>query len=209
MYLSRLQPDRKLLQVRKDLSSAYQMHATLCRAFCEENQTPPPFLWRFEFEKDTLPTVLVQSQLEPDWDKLEARFNGYFQSVPQTKTLSLEQLETQQTLRFRLKANVTITQRNPETGKKHRHGLKTLEEQLEWFERQAQKGGFAPLGVMVAQSERVQMRKHEGGMPITLASVTFEGHLKITDLEPFKATLEVGIGHAKALGFGLLSIAAR
>jgi CRISPR system Cascade subunit CasE len=209
VYLSRLQLNPRAKQVRTDLSSAYQTHATLCRAFCEEHETPPPFLWRYDLEKETLPTVLVQSQIEPDWEKLEARFPSYFQNVPQTKTIPLEQLETQQTLRFRLKANVTITQRNLETGKKQRHGLKTLEEQLEWFARQAQKGGFAPLGVMVAQSERVQIRKHDGGMPITLASVTFEGHLKITDLEPFKATLEGGIGHAKALGFGLLSIAAR
>ncbi|MEW5935922.1 MAG: type I-E CRISPR-associated protein Cas6/Cse3/CasE, partial [Bacillota bacterium] len=37
--------------------------------------------------------------------------------------------------------------------------------------------------------------------------VLYEGHLKITDLEVFKRTLATGLGHAKALGFGLLSIA--
>jgi CRISPR system Cascade subunit CasE len=39
-----------------------------------------------------------------------------------------------------------------------------------------------------------------------LQSVLYEGHLKIADLEAFQQTLAAGLGHAKALGFGLLSI---
>jgi len=58
----------------------------------------------------------------------------------------------------------------------------------------------------VAQSERVRMFKHAEASPISLQSVLYEGHLQIGDLELFKHSLGAGLGHAKALGFGLLSI---
>lgn len=42
---------------------------------------------------------------------------------------------------------------------------------------------------------------------LTFGSVRFDGHLQVTDVERFRATLVAGIGSAKAYGFGLLSIA--
>jgi CRISPR system Cascade subunit CasE len=43
---------------------------------------------------------------------------------------------------------------------------------------------------------------------ITLASVVFDGLLRITDAAEFRETLGCGIGTAKAYGFGLLSVTA-
>lgn len=208
MYLSRLQLDRNHKQARNDLSNPYQLHASFCRAFAPEDQKPPRFLWRLEEGKN--PQVLVQSAEVPDWDTLSQRFPGYFAQSPQTKPVPLEQLQVGQTLRFRLKANPTLTKKdpnNPESKKRFRHGLKDVEEQLQWLARQGPKGGFEVLGAMVAQSERLKMYKHDKGNPIIVQSVLYEGHLKITDLAAFKTTLQTGLGHAKALGFGLLSIA--
>jgi len=182
------------------------MHATLCHAFAEPEQTPPRFLWRAEEGKT--PTVLVQSIETPNWEKLTQRFPGYFSQRPESKPIPLEHLQSGQVLRFRLRANPTVTRKDPQNPQKSkRHGLKEVEEQLEWLSRQGRKGGFAVLGAMVAQSERVKMFKHTGGSPIVLQSVLYDGHLRITDLEAFKNTLTGGLGHAKALGFGLLSIA--
>ncbi|MCL6529541.1 MAG: type I-E CRISPR-associated protein Cas6/Cse3/CasE [Meiothermus ruber] len=208
MYLSRLQLDPRSKQARIDLASPYELHATLCHAFAGPNQTPPRFLWRAEVGK--IPIVLVQSAGMPDWEKLARRFPGYFAQPPASKPIPLEHLQPAQVLRFRLRANPTVTKKdphNPESKKRKRHGLKTLEEQLEWLHRQGARGGFSVLGAMVVQSERVRMYKHDGSAPIVLQSVLYEGHLKITDLEAFKHTLAAGLGHAKALGFGLLSIA--
>jgi CRISPR system Cascade subunit CasE len=42
---------------------------------------------------------------------------------------------------------------------------------------------------------------------LTFVSVLFEGRLRVTDPGKFRATLERGVGSAKAYGFGLLSIA--
>lgn len=217
MYLSRLLLDPRHKQARTDLANPYQMHATLCWAFRkaerpaegeseERGRTVEPFLWRLEEGKT--PIVLVQSAGQPNWDKLTERFPGYLQSSPEYKPLPLEHLQPGQVLRFRLRANPTVTRKDPQNPQKSkRHGLKEVEEQLEWLSRQGRKGGFAVLGAMVAQSERVKMFKHTGGSPIVLQSVLYEGHLRITDLEAFKNTLTGGLGHAKALGFGLLSIA--
>lgn len=208
MYLSRLQLNPRSRQARTDLASPYELHATLCHAFAGPNQTPPRFLWRTEVGK--IPIVLVQSAGMPDWEKLAQRFPGYFAQPPASKPIPLEHLQPAHVLRFRLRANPTVTKKdpnNPDSKKRKRHGLKTLEEQLEWLHRQGAKGGFSVLGAMVAQSERVHMYKHDGSGPIVLQSVLYEGYLKITDLEAFKRTLATGLGHAKALGFGLLSIA--
>jgi CRISPR system Cascade subunit CasE len=208
VYLSRLQLDPRSKQARTDLASPYELHATLCHAFAGPNQTPPRFLWRAEVGK--IPIVLVQSAEMPDWEKLARRFPGYFAQPPASKPIPLEHLQPAQVLRVRLRANPTVTKKdphNPASKKRKRHGLKTVEEQLEWLARQGARGGFSVLGAMVVQSERVRMYKHDGSGPIVLQSVLYEGHLKITDLEVFKRTLATGLGHAKALGFGLLSIA--
>jgi CRISPR system Cascade subunit CasE len=206
MYLSRLQLDPRCKQARTDLANPYELHATLCHAFAEPDQAPPRFLWRAEEGK--IPTVLVQSAQKPNWEKLARRFPGYFTQAPEYKPIPLEHLQTGQVLRFRLRANPTVTRKDPQNPEKRkRHGIKKVEEQLEWLHRQGVKGGFSVLGAMVAQSKRVRMYKHDGSGPIVLQSVLYEGHLKITDLERFRQTLAGGLGHAKALGFGLLSIA--
>ena len=210
VYLSKLQPDPRAKQARNDLSSAYQMHATLCRAFCEPDQTPPRFLWRLEEGRQQVPTVLLQSRDLPDWNRLEARFPGYLGEV-ESKKVPLEQLEQDQVLRFRVQANPTVSHKaHPDDKRGKRTALTSETDQLEWLEKQGLRGGFEPFDFGVVQSEKLRLYKHHsGGAPITLQSVRFEGRVSITDLERFLITLEEGIGHAKALGFGLLSIAAR
>lgn len=208
MYLSRLQLDLRCKQVRIDLANPYQLHATLCWAFAEPDGTPPRFLWRVEEGKAL--AVLVQSGEKPNWERITQRFPGYFARSPETKPIPLEDLQPAQVLRFRLRANPTVTKRDPtdpEGKRRKRHGLKRVEEQLEWLHRQGAKGGFDLLGAMVVKSERVKMFKHTGDVAIVLWAVLYEGYLKITDLEAFKRTLASGLGHGKALGFGLLSIA--
>lgn len=221
MHLSRLVLNPRSLTARRDLASPYQMHATLCRAFAAPDETPPRFLWRPETGRSgRLAHVLVQSEVQPDWEALahQEGSHSYFAEQPQTKPLPLEHLQPEQTLRFRLQANPTVTRFDPEAlrqrengvtekGKGKRRGIGSVEGQLEWLARQGERGGFAVLGAIVARSERLKVFKHAGGAPITLQSVLYEGHLKITDLEAFRAALRSGIGPAKALGFGLLSIA--
>ncbi|MFE9387575.1 type I-E CRISPR-associated protein Cas6/Cse3/CasE [Streptomyces sp. NPDC007025] len=43
--------------------------------------------------------------------------------------------------------------------------------------------------------------------PVTLVTVTFDGHLEVTDPEALRRTLTVGLGKGKAYGCGLLTLA--
>lgn len=212
MFLSQLRLNVRSAAVRRDVASSYQMHASLCRALAAPDQKPPRFLWRLETtQMGESPKVLLQSEQAPNWQGFvqQEAFADYFVELPQAKVVPIHQLETGQVLRFRLRANPTVSKKvgdgsNPR-GK--RRGITAVEEQLAWLQRQGQQGGFAVLGAMVVQSQRVRMQKHQEGAPIVLQAVLYEGHLRIAHLEDFLQTLQRGLGHAKALGFGLLSIA--
>ena len=215
MYLSKLLLDPHAPSARRDLANPYQMHASLCRAFAAPDEHPPRFLWRLETARNTrFPHVLVQSTAEPNREG----FGDYLCAPPEVRRLPIEHLQEGQPLRFRLRANPTVTRYDPEAlrqrqdgsvdkGKGKRHGVTDVEGQFSWLARQGERGGFTILGAMVAESERVRITKHQGGPLITLQAVLYEGHLRIADLDAFKATLERGVGPAKALGFGLLSVA--
>jgi CRISPR system Cascade subunit CasE len=218
VYLSKLTLNPRHTQARRDLANPYSMHATLCWAFrkpgvgavspCERGKTVEPFLWRLELQRDAI--LLVQSLTTPDWEVLLARHPGYAELDERSPKRFEPALKSGQLLRFRLRANPTVTKFDPEKGRGKRYGLAKLEEQLAWLHRQAEPGGFEVLGAMVSSSERVTARKGAKGgeedQRITLQSVTYDGHLRVQEVEPFLATLRRGLGRAKALGFGLLSI---
>ena len=65
MYLSQLMLNTSNRQARKDLSSHYEIHASLCRGFAKEDETPPRFLWRLEEPKIGRSNILlVQSEIK-------------------------------------------------------------------------------------------------------------------------------------------------
>ena len=105
-----------------------------------------------------------------------------------------------------------------------RVGLLTEVDQLRWLLRKGEAGGFRIPG------EWVPAKHPETGEPIELpnfrvdaipegrvrnvkgsdgqlTTVRFEGVLVVTDPDQFRETLCAGIGPAKGLGFGLLSVA--
>jgi len=63
-----------------------------------------------------------------------------------------------------------------------------------------------PVGVRIWQGQMLRGRQH-GGNAIRLFAVLFDGLLSVTDADKFNDALETGIGHGKAMGLGLLSIA--
>lgn len=202
MYLSRLTLNPRSKQVRTDLANPYEMHSTLCRAFVPPEVKCPAgtFLWRLELTRaQDDPVLLVQSCVEPNWQGIGIQ--AYFHRA-ETKPYKLpEQLRVGQVLRFRLEANPTVTR----DGK--RHGLRKVEEQIEWLSRQASKSGFEIVGAMVGQSERRSFRKRQSEKPITVWIATFDGHLRVTEPKKLHSAVQEGLGHAKALGLGLLSVA--
>jgi CRISPR system Cascade subunit CasE len=94
-----------------------------------------------------------------------------------------------------------------------RHALRSEEEQTAWLRRKADAGGFAVLSVTASREGSRAARKTDYNAPepkehrISLFAVRFDGVLKVTDDEAFLRSLCCGIGSAKGLGFGLLSLA--
>lgn len=204
MYLSRLTLDPQHPQARRDLADAYDMHRTLSRAFAADaTAAPARFLWRLETTSDALAasTVLVQSAVQADWEVIH-HLNGYTVKLEGNKHVDLNQLvQTGRRYRYRLLANPTITR----AGK--RYGLTQEAEQLAWFARQSDKNGFQPLACLRMGNALLRAHRSKSGDRITLQTVLLEGVLQASDALALQQALRQGLGHGKAMGLGLLSLA--
>ncbi len=220
MLLHRVHLDMRCREARRDLSDAYQLHATLCRSFCAPDEKCPQgeLLWRLE--PDTPPTgyprVLVQSRGVPDWTRIGVP--GWLARadppIDLRDRLGLDSLHGGQRFRFRLRANPCVTR----NGK--RLGLLRREDQEDWLARKGEQHGFSlpqsgsfdrpgsrrtRSDVQISQEQMLQGRQHTGN-PITIYSVLFDGFLTVNEAARFKTALETGIGHGKVMGLGLLSV---
>lgn len=204
MFLSKLTLDPQHPQARRDLGDAYEMHRTLARAYAPDAITPPPrFLWRLEpsFHAFSSAALLVQSDVPADWSVLDP-MRGYTAEVLGNKPVDLEKLiEAGARYRFRLLANPTVTR----DGK--RYGLSKEDEQLVWITRQGEKHGFSVLACARGNSARIQSRRGNTGQRIIIQTVAFEGTLEAFDSERLRLAVRNGLGHGKAWGLGLFSLA--
>jgi CRISPR system Cascade subunit CasE len=212
MYLSRLILDPRNRRVQREVANPYQMHKSLMRAFPDDLQEGQErVLFRLEPGRSGALTLLVQSWDLPDWSWLaqpEAR--GYLLPVgepnPAVKAFDLEPAPGQ-VLAFRLRANPTA--RHTFDDKKRRVGIYDEEKQIEWLKRKGEQGGFRLLSARTSGQEDVggRIKRDQETHTLKLAAVQFDGLLQVTDPDRLRETVRAGIGSAKGLGFGLLSLA--
>lgn len=208
MLLHRLHLNLRSKEARRDLADPYQMHATLCRAFSPPDQKclPGEYLWRLEPETDSSgnPRVLVQSRSKPDWSRIGLRdwlAEEPMPGIELSERLGLNALRPRAKFRYRLRANTSKT--DILTGK--RLGLFKTAEQTDWLSRQGVIRGFSVLSAHLSQSGLLEGKRNAGG-GIKVYAVLFDGVLETTDPAKFKQAVADGIGHAKAMGLGLLSV---
>ena len=206
MLLHRLHLNLRCKEVRRDLADPYEMHSTLCRAFCPPEKKCPEgeFLWRLEPETDPVgnPRVLVQSRNSPDWSRIGIRDWLAMEPEPAldlASRLKLASLADGQRFRYRLRANPSV-KRN---GK--RLGLLGMEEQINWLRRKGEAHGFSLETVHISQERMLSGKRHDGS-EMRVFSVLLDGVLATKDTEKFREVIASGIGHGKALGLGLLSV---
>jgi CRISPR system Cascade subunit CasE len=210
MYLSRLMFNPRDPAAVRALSDAYALHQLILSAFPHrEDGGPGRVLFRTEASANCgAPQVLVQSEKEPGWSRLERALLLRIES----KKVSIKVARGQR-LRFRLRANPTVrrqalpaTEGKPEAAHK-RIGVYGEEAQRRWLDGKAEKHGFRVLESRVADRGFVLSHKPGQREPLRHLCVEFDGILEVTDSGRFSPALQTGIGSGKGFGFGLLSVA--
>jgi CRISPR system Cascade subunit CasE len=242
MFLSQLILNIRNGAALRDLRNPYEMHRTIWNSFpalrvSERDSGRKEYFDRILFRVDTdhanQATVIVQSDIKPDWTKL---LPDYLRVAAESKPLD-PQLSVGQRLRFRLRANPTKRLREKSrvgAGQQvaaerigDRVGLLSEEQQIRWLLRKADAGGFTIPGAWVKANDpetnapieipnfrvdaipeaRVRWERKGEQTRGTFNAVRFEGILIVADVAKFRATIEDGIGSAKGFGFGMLSVA--
>lgn len=205
MYLSLLILNLRSRQVQSELASPYEMHRTIMQAYPDgKGRDDAGVLFRLDMDARTgLPTLLVQSLIEPNWHVLN---KDYLIQNDKPNPMVKEYrplLRKGQVLAFRLRANPTVKRE----GK--RQALYKDEDQLTWLTRKSANHGFKILQVSTSQQDKLTSELHggSGASDLTLFSVRYDGVLQVSDSKVLHESLEKGIGSGKAFGFGLLSLA--
>jgi CRISPR system Cascade subunit CasE len=235
MFLSKLCPNVQHRQARRDLALPYEMHRTLWRCFPQKD--PGRILFRVDpARRGGRAVVLVQSDFQPQWERLEELGPEYLLAAPASKQFQ-PTFSQGQPLSFRLRANPTRkvataskTERlagNKDHGR--RIALLREQDQLSWLIHKGEHigdqggcgGGFRIPGQWITDGDnrkvanfRVQVVPEgwvrcskDGHGDGRFYAVRFDGLLEVTDPVRFLSTVEDGIGPAKGFGFGLLSLA--
>lgn len=213
MYLSRVEIDINNRRKIKDLTHLGCYHGWVEDSFLEENnkENRSRKLWRIDKlgEKNYL---LILSENEPDFEKLE-KYGVEKSGTSKNYDDFLDSLEEGMRAKFRIKLNTVRAYKDKENPTKRGRILPVPNEKLnEFLIEKATRNGFE-----VSQGEfEISKIDKEYFMHIDkdetkkskkdIVSATYEGVLKITDLDKFKKALTKGIGKKKAYGCGLLTI---
>jgi CRISPR system Cascade subunit CasE len=226
MYLARAFLNPLSRDIRADLADAAGLHRTIMHAFPDGSgpsaRKQHGVLHRIDDDaRRGRFVLLVQSATRPDFARLPA---GYFLDLGDDFDLAASSASENPAVRavdeergritagdrfaFRLRANTTkriLTKSGPDGKRQNgkRVPVRGDEGRLAWLARHAQEAGFA---VDDVRATEVPARTSGGRRGLTFAGAIFEGRLRVTDADAFRAALAEGIGPAKAFGFGLLSI---
>jgi CRISPR-associated protein Cas6/Cse3/CasE subtype I-E len=177
--------------------------------------------------------VLVQSSLPPDWDWAFQNATGFLAAPPQVKEYD-PQFSAGQRLRFRILVNASVKRKIDELregpGGKEKTG-RVLHKRIaltwdtnsnpkdavaQWFAAKAGRLGFTPgetelvsLGWVYGSKPEPRgnsPRRENEYRPLRYRSALLEGYLTVDDAFLFREALGKGIGSAKGMGFGLLSV---
>jgi CRISPR system Cascade subunit CasE len=231
IYLSRLVPNIRTREARRDLADCVAMHRILMKAFPDglssngAARSQAGLLYRVEATITGAIALLIQSNLPPDWTQLPPSWL-HPDSGPQVKEIAeaIGRIDFGSVLRFKLVANPTrkIGSKTGADGRKNngkRVELRREEEWLDWLARKAGQSGFRLRAVLASahvpdvlsgrdlRSTGLEKQPDGSSSRLTFYGVAFEGRLEVVDTILFHSCLRAGIGSGKAYGYGLLSLA--
>lgn len=206
MFISQVKVDTNNRRKLKELTHLGAYHNWVEQSFPEEWEkgTRSRKLWRLDSLRGEQ-VLLIVSGSKPDLERLEAY------GIPgsaRTKDYEpfLNALENGMSMRFRVKMNPATATKEPGASRGRVHPV-NISEQLPFFLDRAAQYGFSVREEdvrIVNRGHEMQGKRHES--PIALASVTYEGVLKVEQIERFREALTQGMGKKKAYGFGLMTV---
>ena len=206
MYLTRVKLDISKRETQLALSASGRFHGAIERAF-EQKQNRN--LWRIDKLGGEY-YILILSEEVPNLKDFMEQF-GDSKSSAETKEYDvlLNKITDQSIWRFRLVANPThCVKTKSGRGKVMAHV--TPEHQMEWLKTKAAANGFELVddNCFVLANEWKNFYKNTSGkdMRVRLMLASFEGILRVTDVDAFRKALISGIGRGKAYGAGMLTV---
>lgn len=220
MFLTRFHLDPRRPEGWRALQNPQHMHAVLARATSGSaggDDCLGRTLWRMDQDDPARPILWVVSVDEPNLDGFAAEAGRVVEGVVyESKSYDglLDRLRAGQVYAFRLAANpVRSGRRSPEAITTQRFGHVTASQQVEWLKARAARSGFALCvssagepDVAVVGRRRLSFLRQ--GRRVTIALSEMMGHLQVDDPGLLRQSLVSGIGHGRAYGCGLLSLAA-
>ncbi|MFC5940372.1 type I-E CRISPR-associated protein Cas6/Cse3/CasE [Micromonospora harpali] len=221
MHLTRFLMNTARQGARKLLASPQAMHAAVLSGFPrpeDHTRDDARTLWRVDQRRDRQVVLYIVSPTEPELTHLVEQA-GWPRSSESWETRPydrlLDSLEKGQRWAFRLTANPSRTGRKTENSPTtQRFGQVTATQQIEWLTSRAERHGFAiarqadgELNLVTYDRQVRRFTRNHGQRPVTLVTATYDGVLDIEDPALFRNVLTRGIGHARAYGCGLLTLA--
>jgi CRISPR system Cascade subunit CasE len=221
MYLTRFRINPARRGARKLLSSPHAMHAAVLAGFPDPEAATRDgarILWRLDAGTGPQVCLYITSPTEPDLTHLVEQAGWPTTDTWHTRpyTNFLTSLNTGQQWAFRLTANPTrdgLPPKNaPDPARRQRYGHVTVTQQQQWLLDRAERAGFRITTNTAGATEltihnRMTHTFRRGTATVTLRVATYDGRLEVTDADTLRAVLTGGLGHAKAYGCGLLTLA--
>ena len=236
MYLTRFRVNTARSGARRLLASPHRMHGAVNMAFPDvlpRDGEGPRVLWRVDAGAAARADLFIVSPDRPDLTHLVEQAGWPHSDQPGWTTFAYEEFLDRLTVgsvwAFRLTANPVHHIRkegDAEGARTKRTAHVTPRHQIDWLLARQERAGFEI--VRTPPEQQLTERGHEHrvvvhtrqplrfrkGTPdrssrhdVRLTRVTFDGHLRITDLDVFRRTLTHGLGKGKAYGCGLMTLA--
>ena len=191
---------------RLRLRDCYDWHQAVWKAFPGREGERRDFLMRIDQHREGFRLLIVSplQPVRPDWCPTDAE-SWKTKPIPPVYfakhryAFQLCANPTKKVSKERSDGSLTKNGRRVPLGKR--------EELVKWINRKGDQGGFTVDETTLRTFSRGREYFEKKGHPGLHSAVEFEGVLTVTDPTEFHRTFTLGIGSAKAFGFGLLVIA--
>ncbi|WP_329612658.1 type I-E CRISPR-associated protein Cas6/Cse3/CasE [Streptomyces brevispora] len=212
LWLTRLVPDPRSRDARRDLADPVGMHRRVMSLFPSDAGPDPRTRFGVLHRTEDTPTgahVLLQSTHEPDTSRLP---DDYGTTLSRPLDALIDAIRPGLTVRYRCVASPV---RKPGATTRALYHLPPVVALTgtaadDWWLRQADRSGLKPLTHHAQPLDTARGERRPDGAPaqrVTHARTQFDGTAAIIDTDLLKAAVLNGIGRGKAYGCGLLSIA--